>query len=269
MNTQVISIINFKGGVGKSTITFNLGAELAQKGYAVLLIDFDGQGNLSKFAGIEKIYDGTEFNIVSKLNEIVIGDISDNDPIYKLCFDGKLELDIIPCNIIKEEWMNRALSEMARETILKRYIDVIKDKYNYDYILIDNAPSINLDFQNALVASDKYLVVTQAESASMDGMDTIFNIIQQIKTYFNPELRSAGIVINQIEERTNVHAMMREFIKDRWQEFYIFDVAIPKSIVVAESELLNKPVCVYKPLSKVGIAFSSFAAELEKIDILN
>ena len=73
MNTQVISIINFKGGVGKSTITFNLGAELAQKGYAVLLIDFDGQGNLSKFAGIEKIYDGTEFNIVSKLNEIVIG----------------------------------------------------------------------------------------------------------------------------------------------------------------------------------------------------
>ena len=128
MNTQVISIINFKGGVGKSTITFNLGAELAQKGYAVLLIDFDGQGNLSKFAGIEKIYDRTEFNIVSKLNEIVIGDISDDDPIYKLCFDGKLELDIIPCNIIKEEWMNRAFSEMARETILKRYIDVIKDK---------------------------------------------------------------------------------------------------------------------------------------------
>lgn len=254
--TQVISIINFKGGVGKSTVTFNLGSELARKGYEVLIIDFDGQGNLTKFSGIRNV----RSTIITGLNDVMDGTLTANsdDPIYNV----HKNLDIMPCNIAKEKWMNDALSKIARETILKRYIDYLKEKYSYNYILIDNAPSVNIDFQNSLVASDQYLIVTEAEVASTDGVQTVLSIIGQIKQYFNPKLRSAGILINKCEERTRLHMAMKEDIGEQWGDSsYVYENCIPKSITAGESNAFGISISTYKSESKIAEAYRAFANE--------
>ncbi len=257
METKVISIINYKGGVGKSTVTYNLGAELVNLGKQVLLIDFDGQGNLTKFTGVEN-EERISANIVTMLNEIITGQLDTKDPIYAV----KDNLDIIACDIQKESWSIRALSELARETILKRYIEIIKERYNYDYILIDNAPSVNLDFQNALVASDEYLIVTEAEIASSDGIFTINSVINQIKSCFNKELKASGVVINKVQENTNFHKIMNEIINTSFGEgTYIFKTFIPKSIAVPESEFEMMPLSDYNYKNKAAIAFRKLAEE--------
>ena len=258
MKTKVISIINYKGGVGKSTVTWNLGAELAKCGKRILLIDFDGQGNLTKFTGIEKKEIVTQ-NIVDMLYLAVSGKEAEKDPIYPI----KQNLSIIPCDIRKENWSIRALSELSRETILKRYIDTVKARYSFDYILIDHAPSVGLDFQNGLVASDYYLIVTEAEVASSDGIYTVKKVIDEIRRCFCNGLSPAGVVINKVEELTNLHKLMTTMIQTSWgEDTYIFRTHIPKSIVIPESELMALPVGEYKRSSKAAIAFEKFTREV-------
>lgn len=255
---KVISIINYKGGVGKTTVTFNLGAELAKAGKNTLLIDFDGQGNLTKFVGVEK-EEAIKENIVDVLSEITGGEKVTSNPIFKVASN----LDIITCDIRKENWSIRALSALSRETILKRYIDLLKDIYDYDYILIDNAPSVGLDFQNSLVASDEYLIITEPEIASSDGIYTINNVIEQIRNCFNSKLKATGVVINKVQERTNFHKLMNEVIKVSWgDDVYIFKTVIPKAIAIPESEFESLSVGEYAPKSKAAIAFSNLAKEL-------
>lgn len=257
---KVISIINFKGGVGKSTVTYNLGAELSEKGYNTLLIDFDGQGNLTKFTGIGN--SNIKSNIITVLNKIITGENIKEHPIYKVSEN----LDVVPCDIQKESWSNRALSVLARETLLKRYIDILNESYEYDFILIDNAPSVNLDFQNSLVASDYYMIVTEPEIASADGIDTIFNIICQIKKYFNEKLLPAGIVINKTEARTNLHSLMGDIIKKLWRDnIYVFKSHIPKSIIAGESEFLAVSIKKHAPKSKIAEAFSNLSDEFLEV----
>lgn len=254
---KVISVINFKGGVGKSTVTFNLGAELSKKNKKVLLIDFDGQGNLTKFTGVDS-ENPCEENIITALTKIMAGEKIKKDPIYKI----NENLDIVPCNIQKERWSNMAVSVLARETILKRYLDGLKKRHDYDYIFIDNAPSINLDLQNSLTSADEYLVVAEPQIASTDGIEAILDVIKQIKDYFNPKLTGKGILINKAEERTNLYKIMENIIKNSWgEDLYIFDTILPKSTVVGESEFFGIPICGYKADSKIGKAFNDLAIE--------
>lgn len=260
MSTKVVSIINFKGGVGKSTITFNLGGELRKQGKKVLLVDFDGQGNLTNFTGLEE--KNLNQNLITSLNAIM----DEQKDVPVTIKKTEIGLDIIPCNINKEKWVNDALSKIARETILKRFIDIVREKYDYDYILIDNAPSVNLDFQNSLVASDYYLIITKPEIASTDGISTIAKTINLIKEYFNKDLKSAGILINQAENRTNLHKNMKEYINMIFgEEFYIYNSVIPKSIAVGESQVVNIPICEYSKKSKIAIAFNEFTKEFLKV----
>ena len=249
---KVISIINYKGGVGKTTVTFNLGTELAKAGKNTLIIDFDGQGNLTKFAGIEK-ETAIKENIVDVLNSIMANQELLNDPIYKV----RDNLDIITCDIRKEYWSMNAMSAMGREKLLKKYILTLKEKHNYDYILIDNAPSVNLDFQNALVASDEYLIITEPEVASSDGIFTINKVIEQIN------LKAAGVIINKVQEKTNFHKLMNEVIKVSWgEDVYIFNTLIPKAIAIPESEFESLSIGDYSPKSKAAIAFKKLSEEL-------
>lgn len=262
MNTNVISVINFKGGVGKSTVTLNLSYELSKKGFNVLMIDFDGQGNLTRFSGIDK--DKVDGNIITMLDEVMKRNYDVKHPIYSI----NDRLDIITCNIAKDIWEARALSEISRESILKRYLQLIKKNFSYDFIFIDNAPAVNLGFQNSLVASDYYLMVTEPEIASTDGLSTVFDIICQIKE-INKKLEPAGIVINKQEKRTNLHNIMENVIRSAWmnkKDMYVFNTYIPKSIVAGESEFLHKPISMHASASKIAGAYISLADEfLSKI----
>lgn len=259
MKTNVISVINFKGGVGKTTVTFNLSSELAFMGYKVLMIDFDGQGNLTTNTGAYSV--GDKQNIITVLDKILEGQEIEKDPIINL----KENLDIITCDIHKESWSNKALSVIARETLLKRYIDRLKELYEYDYIFIDNAPSINLDFQNSLVASNYYLLVTEMASRSADGMEKVYDIIRQVNEYYNNNLKQAGIIINKVEFRTNIHSHIYDEMKGAWKEdIYIFKSFIPKSILAVESEYTCRAIRDSKSDSKIAEAYTSLAEEFIK-----
>lgn len=268
MKTKVISIINYKGGVGKSLVTYNLGACLTKLYKNVLLIDFDGQGNLSTFTRTENGM--KERNIVTMLESVLAGDKDSfpyNDPIENV-FNSPPSLDIITCNIRKESFFIRALSEISRETILKRYIDKLKENYSYDYILIDNAPSVGLDFQNSLTASDEYIIVTEPEIGSVEGIYLIDNLIGQVKSCLNPSLKQCGIVINKVENKTNLHKEIKSMIENlNDEDTYIFKTYIPKSIIAGESEYEGKPIGIHSPNSKIAVAFDNLAKEFLKREL--
>lgn len=254
---QVISIVNFKGGVGKSTVTFNLGYELSQNGYKVLLVDFDAQGNLTRFSNV--LETGTDINsdIIEVLNVIMQGGVPTADPIYTV----NSNIDIIPCTVMKEKWMIDIQTVMVRETILKRYLDLVKDKYDYDFILIDNAPSINIDLQNSLSASDYFLIVAEPDMASLDGTNAVINAIRQINLYINKDLRPLGIVLNKYESRTSLHSIMPSAFGGVGDNYYLFNVRLPKSIDAPSSEAMGMAISEYAKGSKLSEAYKEFSQE--------
>lgn len=256
--TKVIAITNYKGGVGKSTITTNLGFELEKLGYKVLMIDFDGQKNLTAFCGMKKHCNDN--NIITALDDIENSNF-DNlypDPILNV----KGQLDLITCDIRKTAWKNRVLSSISKDTIMKRYIDTLREKYDYDYILIDNAPSVETDLVNTLVAADEYLIVTEAEVGSVDAITTVVNVIEQVQKLLNPKLKPAGILVNKYDKRTTLHKLLLDVIKETWKDkIYIFETIIPNSIAVADSELMNTPVSVYNKNNNAAKAFEALTKE--------
>lgn len=255
--TKVIAVTNYKGGVGKSTVTTNLGFELENLGFKVLMIDFDGQKNLTAFCGMKKHCDDN--NIITALDDIDGNfDSSYPDPILNV----KGNLDIITCDIRKTAWKNRVLSSISKDTIMKRYIDTLRVKYDYDYILIDNAPSVETDLVNALAAADEYLIVTEAEVGSVDAITTVVGVIEQVQKLLNPKLKAAGIVVNKFDKRTTLHKLLLDVIKETWKDkIHIFETIIPNSIAVADSELVNAPVSIYNKRNIAAKAFESFTKE--------
>lgn len=256
-NTKVISVINFKGGVGKTTVTFNLGAELHKRGNRILLIDFDGQGNLTKcLLGETTITD----TIITSLNDVAAGrEIT--VPIY----EADHNLDVIPCNITKQKWTSDVMLEMQRETILKRFLDPIKNLNYYDYILVDNAPSISVDYQNSLIASDGYIIVAEPEVSSLDGITNSAKVINQIKNFYRPDLECVGILINNVDGRYKIHKDVREIISKSWgEDKYIFNTVIPRSVDITQAEACRQAVCYSAPDSAADISISNVATEFEE-----
>ena len=254
---QVVSVVNFKGGVGKSTVTFNLGYELSDKGYKVLIIDFDGQGNLTRFSGVN--------NITDTITNALINEMDEKEAIYPI-YPVKGGLDIIPCNVLKEQWMIIAPARRFNEQFLKRYIERIKNLYDYDFILIDNAPSIGIDLQNSLMASDMTLIVCEADMPSVDGVNNVLSVIGEIEKYGNHKIRSAGVLINKFEASTNLHSTMLAAIKEMWgSDHHIYESIIPKSIDAGTSSSSSMAIADYKKSSKIAQAYKNFTDEFLRV----
>ena len=255
--TKVIAVTNYKGGVGKSTVTINLGYELENLGFKVLMIDFDGQKNITTYSGMKS--HSQENNIITALDDVDKDfDSSYPDPILKV---GK-NLDIITCDVRKNAWKDRIASAISKDTIMKRYVDTLRVKYDYDYILIDTAPSAEADLINVLAAADKYLIVTEAETGSVDAITTLVDIITQVKKLLNPNLEAAGILINKFEKKTTLHKLLLEVIQEVWEnKIYIFYTVIPKSIAVGESQYLSISLSEHNNNNIAAAAFKEFTKE--------
>ncbi|MDY2960001.1 MAG: ParA family protein [Hornefia sp.] len=258
--SKVIAVVNHKGGVGKTTVTLNFGAELAERGYKVLLIDFDMQGNLTKGIGIGNC-DKLKDTIASAMDQIMCGENGKcNIKIYPTDISGNL--DIVPCNVSMADTKLKLQLAMARETVLKKVISNIEKKYAYDYIIIDNAPTIEIDFQNSLVASDEVLIVTNPDIFSTEGMVSLLREYTKVRTYFNKtRLKIAGILINNADGRTNFTKDMIKAVKSTWGDLKVFDTIIPQSVRVKESQANQISIKGYEKKNKVAIAFSSFTDE--------
>lgn len=252
--SKVIAIANQKGGVGKTTTTLNFGAELAARGYKVLLIDFDPQGNLTLSCGIEDA--DTLIDTISKpLMEIIEGKADVDLPIYSY----RENIDFVPANEMLSSIKLMLVQVISRETVLKRALK--KAREDYDYILIDCAPALTIDLVNALTAADEILIVTAPAKFAVSGIEGLMQTINQVRDNINDNLKIAGILINQIDQRTNFGKDTAEMMRDVWADMYVYESEIPCSIRVEESQAMGLAMGEYEKANKAAIGFSAFTDE--------
>ncbi|MCI8287996.1 MAG: ParA family protein, partial [Lachnospiraceae bacterium] len=215
---KTIAIANQKGGVGKTTTSINLSACLAEKGKKVLVIDTDPQGNTTSGFGIDKN------NLENTIYDLILGECSISDCIIKNIISN---ISIVPSNV------NLAAAEIEligidrKEYILKKEVDYIKEEY--DFIIIDCPPSLNMLTINAMTTADSVLVPIQCEYYALEGLSQLIHTINLVKERLNPDLDMEGAVFTMYDSRTNLSMQVVENVKQNLSQ-KIYNTLIPRNI---------------------------------------
>jgi chromosome partitioning protein len=250
MSDKIISIVNQKGGVGKTTTAINICSILANKyKKKVLLIDMDPQGNASSGLGLKK-EDYINKNIYQVLiqKEDIKNTIKQINEFLSIC---PAETNLSGAEI---ELMN----SIAREYRLKNALEPIKN--DYDYIIIDCAPSLGLLTVNALTATESCIVTIQAEYFSIEGVAHLKNTINLIKQYINNNLKIKGILLTMIDNRNKLHSQIEAAIREHFTE--ALKTTIPRNIKIAEASSFGKSVSEYNKNSSGASAYDKLVEEL-------
>ena len=249
---SVISVANQKGGVGKTTTTINLAASIAERGYQVLIVDIDPQGNATSGLGIEKS------EIDQDIYSVLINDIPLKDTIFHTSTN---RLDLVPATINLSGAETELISMMARETRLKSALDSISG--NYDFIFIDCPPSLGQLSINAFTASDSILIPVQSEYYAMEGLSQLLNTIRLVQKHFNKDLGVEGVLLTMLDARTNLGAEVVKEVRSYFSD-KVYKTIIPRITKLAEAPSYGEAITEYAPNSRGAEVYDDLAKEVLK-----
>ena len=253
---KVISLVNQKGGVGKTTSSINLSASLAVLGKKVLLIDLDPQGNTTTGVGINK------GEIEKSIYDVLIGECKIEDAILKTKYNN---FYVIPSSInlagLAGELTEKSRTEMGfkKGEQLKNCLASVRD--NFDYVLIDCPPALDIIVTNALTASNSVIIPVQCEFFALEGITQLLRTIMLAQKNLNPTLDIEGVLLTMLDSRTNLGFEVVEDIRSFFKE-KVYNTIIPRLVRLTEAPSHGEPIIAYDPKSRGSEAYINLAKEV-------
>ncbi|HLE73195.1 MAG TPA: ParA family protein [Anaerolineales bacterium] len=252
---RIYTLVNQKGGVGKTTTTINLGAYLAALGQRVLLVDLDPQANATSCLGIDK------HGIKSGTYEALTGGSAAADSILH---NKQFKLSLLPSSPALAGAEVELVNELARESRLRQALGPVKDRY--DYILIDCPPSLGLLTLNGMVAAQDGLIIpVQCEYLALEGLGMLLDTIERVRRALYPKLRIRGVLLTMYDNRTNLAQEVVDEVRKHFKN-QVFTAVIPRSVRLAEAPSHGLPILAYFPNSSGAEAHRALAEEVLQQD---
>lgn len=248
---RVIAIANQKGGVGKTTTAINLSACLAEQGKKVLVIDLDPQGNTTSGLGLDKdALENTVYQLI--LNESAL-----RDCMYDV--EGIEKMKIIPSDVNLAGAEIELIGLEEKEYILKNEVDYIRE--DYDFIIIDCPPSLNMLTVNAMTTADSVLVPIQCEYYALEGISQLIHTIDLVQERLNDKLKIDGVVFTMYDSRTNLSSDVVDTVKENL-DAYVYQTIIPRNVRLAEAPSHGLPINLYDSKSAGAESYRNLAKEI-------
>lgn len=248
--SQVIAVLNQKGGVGKTTTAINLGAYLSKSGKKVLLVDFDPQGNATSGLGLAKeTAETTSYDILFRPSEVATAILETNVP----------GLNVIAANAGLAAAEVEMVDTSGRELKLKKALKGL----DYDFILIDCPPALGLLTVNALAAADLLLIPVQAEYYALEGLSQLLSVMQRVRQGLNPDLELFGVVVTMYDGRTSLSGQVYDELKKHFGE-KVFKTIIPRNVRLAEAPSHGRPIADHDKWSKGARSYKQLTKEVLK-----
>ncbi|CUI01345.1 ParA family protein [Leisingera aquaemixtae] len=250
---RIIAVANQKGGVGKTTTAINLAAALVECGLRVLVVDLDPQGNASTGLGIDPAdRDLTTYDLL--VEDASLTDVIRQTEIEDLCIiPATVDLSSADIELFTNEKRSFLLHDALRQTAM--------DDYDWDYVLIDCPPSLNLLTVNAMVAAHSVLIPLQSEFFALEGVTQLMLTIREVRQSANPNLRIEGIVLTMFDRRNNLSQQVEQDARDNLGDL-VFQTKIPRNVRVSEAPSYALPVLNYDTNSLGARAYRALAEEL-------